>query len=348
MVLLHGSGTNKISGLAWYDADKDGQRDDDEAYLSGLTVYLISTSDLNIVSKTSTSSTGAYTFTGVTSGESYIVLIEYDTSNYNVTTYQADNVDSSCNSDFINIALTLSGVYGTYAVSNTITLSADTYNIDLGLVDTNKFDLELTKTVSLIQVSNSSGTTSYKFDKSTLAKVEIASKAMSGSVVAITYTFTVTNTGDVAGYANKLVDYLPSDLSFSSALNPDWYQDTDGNLYCSTLNGVLINPGESKEISLILTKTMTTENTGLVNNTAEIYEASNDEGISDTDSTPANKSTSEDDYGSADVIIAVKTGGAVAYIGITLGVLAVFALRSIYNKEKSFNENIEGKEVKIK
>ena len=130
----------------------------------------------------------------------------------------------------------------------------------------------------------------------------------------------------VAGYANKIVDYKAKDLDFSSTLNPEWYQDVSGNLYNTTLSSRLIHPGETVETQLILTKTMTTENTGLSNNTAEIAESSNDQGFADIDSIPGNKNESEDDYSSADVIIAVKTGGIIFYGGILLMVLGIFAL----------------------
>lgn len=338
--------TYRISGVAWLDADKNGKRDDTEELLSGIKVYLLDSATNDIISTAETNSNGVYTFSNVEAGK-YVIAFEYDTSLYDVTTYQAEGVDTSVNSDVINMLLILNGSTASkYAATNTINVSSNTYNVDLGLVDSPKFDLELTKGVSLIQVSNSKGTQTYSFDNTDLAKIEIPGKNMNGSVVAITYTFTIENTGAVAGYVNKIVDYLPSDLSFSSTLNPEWYQDTDGNLYNSSLANTVINPGEKIEVSLILTKTMTDENTGVVNNTAEIYETSNDQGITDIDSTPGNKATNEDDYGTADVIITVKTGGVVLYVGIVLAVLAIFALRCIRHKEKSTNQNIKGKEGK--
>ena len=71
---------------------------------------------------------------------------------------------------------------------------------------------------------------------------------------------------------------------------------------------------------------MTSENVGLSNNTAELIEVSNDLGLPDIDSTPGNKNVSEDDFGKADVIITIKTGGILFYGGIVLAVLAIFAL----------------------
>ena len=66
---------------------------------------------------------------------------------------------------------------------------------------------------------------------------------------------------------------------------------------------------KEKEIKLILTKTMTNENTGLINNRAEIYQDYNEYAILDVDSTPNNQAQNEDDLGSVDVIIGPATGG---------------------------------------
>ena len=64
---------------------------------------------------------------------------------------------------------------------------------------------------------------------------------------------------------------------------------------------------------------MTNENTGVVNNMAEIAEAYNEYGIADINSTPNNNVASENDMGSADVIIAVSTGGTIiAYIMLVI------------------------------
>ena len=186
--------------------------------------------------------------------------------------------------------------------------------------------MSLKKGISLVQVSNKKGTSSYRFDNTDTAQVQIDGKYMAGSVVAITYTFTIKNEGAVSGYINKVVDYKSKELSFSSTLNPEWYQDTNGDLYNTSLAKKELKPGETAELSLILTKTMTSENTGLTNNTAELAEVSNDLGLKDINSTPGNKNTKENDFGKADIIIAVKTGGILFYGGIVLIVLAIFAL----------------------
>ena len=323
----------QISGLAWLDSNADGKRDESEELLPNMNVILLDSKTNAQISKTTTNQGGAYVFNNIQRG-SYLVAFEYDVLNYDITKYQAKDIDSSLNSDMIELDLKLDGTLKRYAVSNRLNLISNIYNIDLGLVKSQKFDLELTKGISLMQVSNSKGTSTSKYNNSSIAKVEIPGKQMEGSVVAITYTITVKNTGAVPGYAKKIVDYIPRDLKFNAGLNPDWYQDTDGNLYTQSLANVLINPGEEKTISLVLTKTMTSENTGITTNTAELYEVSNDLGLDDMDSKVANRSTTEDDYGLADAIVAVKTGGIVLYGGITFTVIAIFAIGAFIIKKK--------------
>lgn len=60
----------------------------------------------------------------------------------------------------------------------------------------------------------------------------------------------------------EIVDYIPTDLKFSSEINKDWYISTDGNLHNTSLTNDVIDVGETKILTLTLTKTMTENNTG--------------------------------------------------------------------------------------
>ena len=135
--------------------------------------------------------------------------------------------------------------------------------------------------------------------------------------------------GDVTGDGKvniadvkKIADYLSSDYKFSSDLNKDWYQ-SDGNVYNTSLANEKILPGESKEVTLIVTKQMTESNTGLITNTAEIVESYNEYGLSDVDSTVANKVKGEDDMASADLILSIKTGEIVVTISLIISTIAI-------------------------
>ena len=228
-------------------------------------------------------------------------------------------------------------------VSSTDTLTINNLNltnIDLGLIEARTFDLSLSKTISSVKISNENGSSNKDYNDTNLAKVEVKAKYLDSTTAVIEYKIKVTNNGELAGYVSKIVDYKPTDLTFNSKLNPDWYQSGD-NLYSTALANQKLEAGESKELTLTLTKTMTESNTGLTNNTAEIVEAYNYLGIEDTDSTPANKEAKEDDYGSANVIISVSTGAAVSYISLTLSIIAVIAVGAYIATRKILKENIK-------
>ena len=155
------------------------------------------------------------------------------------------------------------------------------------------------------------------FASGTLAgKIEVDGKRIDSTNLVIQYTMTITNNGNVAGYAKKIVDYVPDSLSFSSSLNNNWY--ASGNtVVCTSLENELINPGESKEVKLLLTKKMDENGTGTVTNKAEITETYNDQGLLDA------TSENDDTNSSANVIIGIKTGGPVTYILLTVSILAI-------------------------
>ena len=66
---------------------------------------------------------------------------------------------------------------------------------------------------------------------------------------------------------------------------------------------------------------MTENNTGLVNNTAEIVEDYNELGLEDSNSTPGNKVKDENDYSSADVLLSIRTGAAATYIVLIISII---------------------------
>lgn len=321
--------TYKITGTAWLDNNEDGMRNDDEQKLSGVTARLVN-ADTGVIQKSiTTDSKGNYIFPGVANGN-YLVIFDYDTVKYTVTTYQKAGIEQNINSDAITTKVEQDGKQRNAAVTDVITVSdSSVSNIDVGFIYADTFDLSLEKSITKITVQNRAGTTSSQYSYETLAKMDIAAKYLSSSTVYVEYNFKVSNVGEIAGFAKKLIDYIPNGMTFSSTLNPDWYTGTDGNLYTSALAETELKPGETKEIKLVLTKQMTEENTGLVNNQAEIYEDYNIYGVSDTNSVPANKAQGENDLGAADAIITVKTGEVFIYVSviitsIILGSIVIF------------------------
>lgn len=331
---------NKISGVVWKDENKNGIKDSDEQVMSGVEVMLYNATKNTIFAKDgkaiilTTNENGIYTFENVPAGK-YMVIFLYETGKYNATTYNAEGSNSDNNSDAIDTKITLDGEQITAAVTNTITLEgSNIYNINLGLVDNPKFDLKLNKTISKITIQDPTGVKEYTYNDEKLTKVEFVEKYLGQTTVVVEYKITVTNEGAIEGFVKKIADYLPTEMSFSSELNRDWYIAENGTIYNSSLSNTKILPGESKEITLILTKTVNANNLGTVSNTAEIYEAYNDEGIEDYDSTPGNKASNEDDLSTADVVLSIKTGKVATFIGLTLSIIVIIGISAYFIKKK--------------
>lgn len=326
--------TYLISGSVWLDKNADGKKDSDEECLPGITVTLINAENGKIVTDTitgikkeqQTNENGKYTFGNLKSGK-YMVIFQYDTNYYGVTIYKAPGINSDQNSDVILANAIINGETKKVGTTDKIEISIENKeNIDMGLVVNPQFDLKLDKVITSITTQQGNKTKTYEYKDSKFAKLDLDKKVINNTTILIEYKIRVTNEGDIAGYAKKIVDYIPQDMKFSSELNPTWYQSTTGNIYNASLANTLILPGETKELTLLLTKKMSDSNLGLINNTAEICESYNDLGISDIDSTPANKVQTEDDISTADAMLGVKTGEVYMYITITLicvGILGV-------------------------
>ena len=127
---------------------------------------------------------------------------------------------------------------------------------------------------------------------------------------------------------------MPKGMQFISELNPRWYIAQNGNIYSNELANTAINPGETKEIKLILLKNMTEENTGINVNTVEIYETYNEYGLNDIDSKENNQSDIEDDYSQTTTLIAVQAGGKILNTAWILVVLVILLL-VLYNGRKN-------------
>lgn len=310
--------TYSISGTAWLDENEDGIKDEKEKLLKGILVKIKQINKDNVAEYLKgedgkeitaiTDNDGKYEFKELKAGK-YIIEFEYNTKTYKLTPVT--------NKDSVPTAPTTSE--GTTVKTDTLdVINENIENINIGLVLNSKFDLELNKYITKVTVQNNSGTTEYNYKNEQLAKVEIKAKQMASSTVLVEYQIEVKNNGAVPGTATVIADYLPKGLKFNSEMNTNWYQGTDGNLYTEELKDIMLEPGESKQVKLVLTKAMTSNSTGTFTNAAEIYEDKNDFGLVDTNSTPANKEQKENDYSTAKLIISTATGSPMMYIGIII------------------------------
>ena len=197
----------------------------------------------------------------------------------------------------------------------------------MGLKERKVYDMKLEKMITRVIVQNANGTETTQFQDTTLAKVDIHAKQLSSSNVVVDYKIRVTNEGETEGYIKNIVDYVSPDFKFSSELNKDWYQ-SGSNIYNSSLANTKLQPGESKEVTLTLTKQMTENNTGTITNTAEIAESYNEQGLKDADSVEGNRAKGEDDMSQADLIVSISTGEIVATVTVIISIIVALALVS--------------------
>ena len=322
---------NTISGRVWKDKDSNGRRDYSEDMLSGVTVMLMNNKKAEFIKDnagknlvTTTGIDGTYRFENIADGE-YVVAFIYDNNIYDVTTYKAEGVSDTENSDAINGKIKINGVSTKFAMTDIISVVGNVNNIDLGLVQSKIFDLKLDKQINTVIVQNKEGTKSYTFEDKKLAKLEIPSKYMEGTTLTIEYKMSVTNEGNVPAKVLKIVDYMPKELEFSSDINNEWYKGTDGYLYTNEFENTVIEPGETKEITLVLTKTLTEAASETINNYSEIKEIYNTLGLEDIDSVPGNNAQNEDDLSSANLIVTIKTG-ATTYTLLALGTIVLIGI----------------------
>ena len=316
-----------ISGIVWKDDNKNGSKDEEENGITGTTVKLYTKEgqeakdkDGNEIMKT-TGSDGSYILENIPKGN-YVVIFEYNNEQYTITEYKRSGATEEANSDVISTSKDGKKVGMTDNIQIT---NADIQNINMGLIESSKFDLRLDKYISEITVQEGNTTKKYGYENTQFAKIELNRKTVNNTNITIKYQIKITNEGDIDGYANKIVDYMPSEMNFSTKDNKGWILE-NGQLINSTLEQEVIKSGESKTIELILTKKMTEDTLGTITNTAEIQEEANEFMKSDIDSTPGNKQANEDDISTVSVIIGLNTGRIILYISLTIAVIAILGV----------------------
>lgn len=159
-----------------------------------------------------------------------------------------------------------------------------------------------------------------------VVKVDLKTKDIKKLTVKFRYKIKVTNEGEIEGYVKEVKDYIPDGLKFVASDNPKWTQISEKVVVTDQLKDRLLKPGESATVEILLTWENSDKNLGLKVNWAEISKDYNDyEDTPDIDSTPDNNKPGEDDIDNAPVILSVKTGEEVIYIGLTTIILVILA-----------------------
>ena len=339
-----GEKSYNISGQVWFDKDENGLNNNEKS-MEGITVKIYN-ADNNTILKDengnskilTTNENGNYKFSNISNGK-YLVLFEFDEDEYDVTKYKVSSKYYK-NSDVVLKEVAIDGVVKKVGITDIINVNSnDVTDINMGLIYKAKFDLKLDKYVNKIKVTNGNGTKEYNFSNQKMAKIEIPVKQISNTTIEIQYKIVVTNEGTTDGSVTEIIDYLPNGMTLN---DNNWKTNSDGNVYTNILSGTKISSGESKEVTLTVTKQLSTDDDiGTFINSAEIAHCINVKNLEDIDSTPGNKNKDEDDYSEATVIISVKTGLVrnIFIIIIMIGVLILVIYLLLKHNKKIGNLN---------
>lgn len=330
--------TYNVGGKVWLDENENGEMQDEEEGVSDIRVYLIDTQTGEIATdsngnsiETVTNAQGRYTLTDVENG-TYLVAFDYDTSIYQLTTYMQNNVQNSRNSKVISRTMTINGQEKVYGVTDTINVQdGNVANIHMGLVTAEIFDLQLNKYVRQVVVEENGSRTQYDYNNTKITRVDLNARTADSANITVTYEIDVTNIGEIPGYVRDVVDYLPEGLTFSSQENTGWYLE-DNELHNSSLANEAINPGETKTLTLVLRKS--SDPLGTYSNMAELGEVYNENNITDINSTPGNGVQGENDMSTAELIVSIRTGRIVMYIGLTITLVSIIFVGVYFIKKK--------------
>ena len=172
------NGNGIITGVAWFDENANGQKDNGEQLMSGVKVHLYNTETNNLVTKengdvleATTNENGVYALDHIGNGK-YIAIFEYDAT-YTLTKYKAEGVSENNNSDVMMNELTIDGTKQNVASTDIIEINnTNASDINIGLIQLQNFDLQLEKFVNRIVIQDSSGSTVREYGDETLARAE--------------------------------------------------------------------------------------------------------------------------------------------------------------------------------
>lgn len=291
-----------ISGNVYVDSDKNGMKtEEDKTLKSQVQVQLQKGSQM--IKATTTDSTGNYCFSGLEPGD-YSISYNYDKENYTSAKYTQEQATKEVK--------TIEAEEGISVTDNITITDSSIENLNAGLQEKDKFDFEIKQYVDSAIVNIKGEEKEYNYDKLELAKIEIDPLDLKDAMVKLKYKIVVTNVGNQVGQITSIVDYIPNGMIFNQLENAEWTIGTmEGNIYYDGLKGIDILPGESQEISLILNKKMTEDNTGVVSNKVQ---------IAYTESSTRLTEAIEGNFASQETIVTLTQG---SHKGLTITIITI-------------------------
>lgn len=277
-----------ISGKIWLDENGNSSKDENEVGMAKALLKLYNVDKKEYVKDNEgkeieiySDDNGNYVFENLENGR-YIVIADYDGEVYEISNYQTSGVAQNENNDFIESKNEENEYNSSLASTNIITINGENvYNIDLGLIDSQNFNIVLNNKISKISVVKDGKTTSYDI----AGGEQVNEKQLENSTLIIEYLLEIKNEGNIDGYATEIESSISGGMQFVSELNKDWYINSNGEAINTSLANKLIKSGETATLKLILTKKVTNVNNEILQNSSEIRSTYNKYGIEEVSKT---------------------------------------------------------------
>ena len=188
--------------------------------------------------------------------------------------------------------------------------------------DKQDFNIKTDKTISELYVNGDKQ--DIKNNKNNIFQVSVHRKELENTELKIKYIIKIENTGEIPGTAGIVTDQIPEGLEFYAEDNADYWQLKDGVAMTDKLDGELIEPGEYKELEIVLRCTNLGDKVGIQTNKAVAENMKNDPNFED--------SNSEDDLGESELLISVGLGGQDIVKILLISIVALIVVAKIINK----------------
>ena len=331
----------RIAGSVWVDENRNGQKDGEELKQKGVKLVLYSGKTKEIAKDSNnkeieaiTDENGQYVFSDIEAGE-YVIVSQYDSNVYQITNYKEETALESADSDFVAVRLENKD----YAATDIIRINDDNiYNIDLGFVKVEQLNLSVSQSISKLSVVSDNNIRNIGANE-TSSKLELSNKELEDSTLLVEYNINVTNYGDIPGYAKQVIEYVPDGMKFNSEINPDWYMGKNGYLYSVSLGNDLINKGESRNIKLVLSKSLGKNELGIIRGKAEVKTSYSETDLAEIRAQSAKFINSESNVATSNLSIVKKVKIKTKYIiGISLGIMTLLVLTTYEVKKNIINK----------
>ncbi len=162
------------------------------------------------------------------------------------------------------------------------------------------FNIGIDKWVASVNVNGISEGAKTINNKDEMYVVDIHRSKTDTADVRVTYKIRVTNKGEIEGSVGEIIEYIPEGYSYYPEDNSIQWEERNGTFVTNALANEVIQPGQHKEIEIVLRWNRGENNFGEKKNVVAISGEENPAGFAD--------SNKEDNQSTADMMITVATG----------------------------------------